>query len=104
MRRVCKALWLIVLASIYILISAPNSAAQDLISASGAGDLNKVKALLSSNADVNARNARGSTALMLASYKGHLDVVEALINANADVNLKANDGITALMYAASSGR
>ena len=52
--------------------AAPTNAAQDnLIEASGAGDLSQVKALLAAKADVNAKTPDGRTALMLASQNGH---------------------------------
>ena len=73
-----------------------------LMCASSTGHLDVVRALLAANADVNATNAHGNTALMYAS-KGwnhsHLEVVQALLAAKADVNAKDADGDTALIYA-----
>jgi ankyrin repeat protein len=57
-----------------------------LLQAAEAGDLPRVKALLTGGADCNARNANGATALMLAAHAGRLDVVRVLIDAGADVN------------------
>jgi len=80
------------------------TAAQDnLIDASGAGDLSQVKGLLAAKADVNAKAVDGRTALMLASQNGHLEVVQALLAAKADVNAKTVKGGTALMIAAQTG-
>src|SRR5437868_2328026 len=50
-----------------------------LVSAANAGDLDAVNGFLAAGVDVNARNARGSTALMDASAGGHLNVVQALL-------------------------
>jgi len=74
-----------------------------LVDAASAGDLAKVKDCLVAGADVNAKNANGSTALMLASQEGRLAVVQSLLAAKADVNLTAGSGNTALLLAAQEG-
>jgi ankyrin repeat protein len=51
-------------------------------------------------ADVNARNERGGTALILAATVGNIDNVQALIAAGADVDAKNIEGDTALISAA----
>ena len=92
------------LIAIGLLAVAPTNAAQDdLISASGAGDLSRVKALLAAKADVNAKAANGVTALIYASQNGNLHVVQALVAAKADVNRERADGITALIIASQQG-
>jgi hypothetical protein len=68
-----------------------------------AGELVKVKHCLIAGADVNAKNADGTTALMLASQQGHLAVVQNLLSAKADVNIQAGSGNTALILAAQEG-
>jgi hypothetical protein len=94
----------VLVAAIGLLAFGPANAAPDsLIDASSVGDVTQVKALLSANVDVNARNNNGATGLMLASYNGHLEVVQALITANADVNASANNGATALTLASAHG-
>jgi len=79
----------------------------DLIKAAGKGDLARVKALLAAKADVNAKTANGSTALMVASefgdLFGHLEVVRALLDAKADVNAKTANDVTALILASQQG-
>jgi ankyrin repeat protein len=66
-----------------------------------AGNLNPevIRVLIRAKADLNARNAKGVTALMIAVdvNKNH-EVLKALINAGADVNVKDNTGKTALDY------
>lgn len=100
LRNRIPALWLIAIG----LSTAAASGAQDsLIDAAGAGDPFRVEALLGANADVNAKNELGSTALMAASYAGHLQVVRLLLAANADVNAKRRNGNTALVVAAYRG-
>ena len=59
-------------------------------------NLSAIEQLISSGADVNAKDAFGSTALMMASSNGQKAVVEMLISAGADVNERDNGGMTAL--------
>jgi hypothetical protein len=61
-----------------------------------------VDALINHGADVNAGNASGYTALMLAAARGDPDVVRRLLQAHPFVNAQAGDGRTALMIAAES--
>ena len=67
------------------------------------GDMAKVKVLLEKEADVNAKNDRGSTALMIAASKGNFEIVKALLNRGADVNIQDTDGRTALLQALRNG-
>lgn len=73
-----------------------NAQGVDLINAAEKGDLPRVKALIATKVDVNAKRANGSTALIRASMNGHLEVVRVLLAAKADVNAKTVEGITAL--------
>jgi uncharacterized protein len=60
------------------------------------GDLEIVKILLDSGADVNARQlSDGFTALMDAVAGGHLEIVRTLVEAGARVNLQSYQGDTA---------
>ena len=63
-----------------------------------------VRRLLKAGADINARNERDKTCLMLAALDGRYEIVKLLIRKNADINLKENNyGYTALMMASSKG-
>lgn len=64
------------------------------------GKLERLKSLIGAGADVNARDGKGMTPLMLAS---RVEYVEALIAAGADVNARDNEGGTALMAAVGEG-
>lgn len=70
---------------------------EELSGAVKAGDVEKVKTLLTGGADVNARDAEGTTALMLAAHAGKLEMVKTLLAAGAEVNAKDEAGWTALM-------
>ncbi len=49
-------------------------------------DVEKVKALIVSGADVNSRHDLSHTPLMVAAYYGHYEIAKILIEAGADVN------------------
>jgi ankyrin repeat protein len=56
------------------------------------------------NANVEAADEDGGTALMLAAFQGHTDTVNALAGThNANVEAAGKDGWTALMLAAGNG-
>ncbi len=60
------------------------------------GNVAAVRLLLDAGIDVNARDARGMTALIAASEHGHVAVVKLLLDRGADVHLKNKMGATAL--------
>src|SRR5207248_3835261 len=76
-----------------------------LFRASRTGNLNAVKFILrQENADVDARDAEGSTSLSLAANDGNIDIVSLLGGEfKADVNAKNNWKETPLHLAASNG-
>ena len=67
------------------------------------GDVEAVRQLLRSGADVDARDRHGQTALMLAAHQGHLEIVEALVGSGADLNVTAKYNLSALMLAVIAG-
>jgi ankyrin repeat protein len=69
------------------------------------GRLPLVRALIDAEADVNAKNNNGNTALLLAAGTGKLDVVEYLAeDQRVDINAKNNNGNTVLILAADNGK
>ena len=74
-----------------------------LVKALEAGDLARVERLVTSGADVNARNGQGKTALIIAAKAGDAVLVRKLIAAGAEVNHTTDNGGTALMFAAIYG-
>ena len=67
--------------------------------AAKAGNLKGLEAALAAGADVNARDAKGWTALMYAVDNGYVLLVEPLLQAKADPDVRAPDGATALFMA-----
>jgi ankyrin repeat protein/Fe2+ transport system protein FeoA len=66
-------------------------------------DVKKAIAAIEAGADVDAFNADGVTALMMASANGRDETVNALIEAGATVDKPTENGMTALMYASVEG-
>ena len=75
----------------------------ELLEATEAFDLARVKAALEAGADVDARGPGEDTALIRASMRSMIPIMEVLLGAGAAVDLKNNLGATALI-AAASGR
>ncbi len=68
-----------------------------------AGDTDLLRDLLARGVDVEARDERGSTPLVLAAYYGKRDVLDALLEAGADPNAADGRGNTPLMGALFKG-
>lgn len=73
--------------------------AENLCGFSGQGDLPTVKLLLDAGVDVNAKNSRGSNALIEASWAGKQEVVSYLLDNKADVNPASSGQFSALSAA-----
>ena len=71
--------------------------------AASRGDVAGLRAAIAAAADVNARDARGRTALMYAANRGYVLLVPVLLEAKADPDLRAPDGATALFMATAQG-
>ena len=84
-------------------ISAIASAAQPdgnvLLESVRKGDTTEVKKLLEAHVEVNAVDAKGRTALMIAAINERKDLVQVLLEAGADTDLKDGDGKTATALA-----
>jgi ankyrin repeat protein len=75
----------------------------ELVIASRAGDLKRVKQLISSGAAVNATDNKGNTPLMEAAFFKYPEVVQLLLEKGADLSLRNNGGDTALIEAMRAG-
>lgn len=69
----------------------------ELISAVISGEVDRAKLLLDAGGNVEARDAEGSTLLMLAAATGNLPMVELLVNSGASVNARDERGWSPLM-------
>jgi ankyrin repeat protein len=76
---------------------------KEFLNACESGNLPKILELLKNGADLEAKNKRGDTALMLTALNGHKEVAEFFIENGADLEAKNKLGDTALMYAAENG-
>ncbi len=75
-----------------------------LLFAAMRGDVEAVRALLNSGADVNVKHEDGWSGLMLAAVNGYSPVVEALLDKGANVDAKEDFmGQTALIWAVKGG-
>lgn len=74
-----------------------------LIEAVRQGDIAAVRSAVRSQADLNAKDAAGSTPLIIAATSGGTEIVRALVEAGADPNARDNFKTTALMAAAKNG-
>ncbi len=73
----------------------------ELLGKAGIGDLDAVKALIESGADIDAQgDSYGYTALISACEHNYIEMVRYLLSKGADPNITAKDGSTALIRAA----
>jgi ankyrin repeat protein len=93
----------IVAASACLAIPASVTAQSAMVKAVKATDRAAVTALLKERADVNAREADGTTALYWAAEKNDIAIGSALIRAGADVKAPSRYGITPLQVACLNG-
>ena len=68
-------------------------------SSPGLANNGSVEALLQAGAQVNAKDKKGQTALMLAVQQGNLPVIDRLLALGADPNIISSEGDTALRIA-----
>jgi hypothetical protein len=83
--------------------AAPRAPQPPLHSAVAAGQPDLVRALLAQGANINARDARGRTPLMIAASGDSRAVVVALLAAGADTSLRDPAGLNASDLAARAG-
>jgi len=72
-------------------------AKDEIHKAANSGDLEKVKAILDSGVDVDARDSFGGTALHAAMFQDDMEIVRTLIDHGFDVNAQgSSNGFTPL--------
>lgn len=75
-----------------------------LIKAAGDNDIQTVRRLLASKADVNQKDQEGNTALIQAARYQRTQVVCELLSKNANIDQTNNEGDTALIFASRNGQ
>jgi ankyrin repeat protein len=74
-----------------------------LFSAAASGDVAGISAALVGGADVDARDAHGRTALLVATIAGQVDAVRRLLDAEPDVDLQDDQLDNPFLYAGAEG-
>ena len=102
--------WCLTLLAIGLAPSALAQKGMDQININGqfvlaarAGQVERVRDLLTQGAIVNSRDRNGDSPLNMAAAKGHVALVEVLLKSGADVNLANLSGVTPLMSAVFAG-
>jgi uncharacterized protein len=75
-----------------------------LLGAAEAADMATLRRLLDAGTPVDARDARGRTALLAATHANHVDAARLLIERGADVNAKDEIQDSPFLYAGAQGR
>ena len=71
--------------------------------AAWSGHVAVVQYLVTAGAEMEAKDKKGLTALMLAAKKGHVETAQCLVTDGAEMEAKDKKGLTALMLAAKKG-
>ena len=103
MVRVLQGLAASLLAVAVFVVTAGAAGDSPLTKAVNAGDIQTVRTLIKSGADVNARSGDGSTPLLWAAHHSNNDIARLLIAAKASVNVANDYGITPLLEASKTG-
>jgi ankyrin repeat protein len=75
----------------------------DWTDAARLGDVDRLRCLLASGADVNARDEHGQTALMIAAGNGRSSAIRLLVENGAVLDCTAKYGLSAVMLAVIGG-
>ena len=94
--------WLLLALPSLPLLAAEHTMTQ-LHKAAAAGDTAAIRALLAGGADIEARDASGATALLVATHANKVEAARALIEAGANVNAKDDIQDSPYLYAGARG-
>ncbi|WP_152979879.1 ankyrin repeat domain-containing protein [Mesorhizobium sp. 1M-11] len=75
-----------------------------LIEAITSGDISVLKAAIAADTDLEQRDGKGRTALLIAAHADNAEAAKLLIEAGADVNAKDDIHDTPFLYAGAEGR
>lgn len=76
---------------------------EPLLQAAETGDINAVRTLIKSGADLNIQDNNKRTPIMIATYNRDVETVSALIEAGADVNIQDNARANPFLHAGAAG-
>ncbi|WP_438824076.1 ankyrin repeat domain-containing protein [Bacillus sp. JJ1503] len=76
---------------------------EDFFTAAIEGDIETLKSLLEKGIDINVRNKKKQTAILLAAINNKLDTVEFLANEGADINLQDQTCLNPFLYGCIKG-
>ncbi|MEH7344331.1 ankyrin repeat domain-containing protein [Bacillus sp. JJ1532] len=76
---------------------------EDFFKAAIEGDIESLKSLLEKGIDINVRNKKKQTAILLAAIHNKLDTVEFLANEGADINLQDQTCLNPFLYGCIKG-
>lgn len=88
----------------FAMVKSSMASETDLHKAAAANDTARIETLIKDGARVDARDASGRTALLVATHADAVDAARILIAAGADVNAKDNIEDSPYLYAAAEGR
>lgn len=94
---------LLALASVPFTASGETMSETSLHAAAADDDAARINELLSTGTKIDARDATGATALLVATHSNKINAARALIEAGADVNAKDNINDSAYLYAGARG-
>jgi ankyrin repeat protein len=103
MRRVLKACAVSLLGAVVFVAAAGAVGDGPLTKAVKANDVQAVRALVKSGADVNAKSGDGSTPLLWAANNGSVEIARILIASKAVVDTANDFGVTPLLQASRVG-
>ena len=87
--------------------ASANDGETPLITAAAHGKLEALRIILQHKdkaVNIEAKRARGITALHAAAVKDHVDIIELLLTNGADINAECDTGATPLVLAAENGK
>jgi len=91
--------------TVIVLVACAADYSDELVQATKKGEIETVKRLLDNGADVETRDSKfNSSLLMWAAHEGHADILELLIQKGAIIDASKQDGQTALWFAAEKGQ
>lgn len=103
LKLVLLSAWLVLTALCPSLLAADNTMTVQLHKAAAADDAAAIKALIAEGAEIDARDASGATALLVATHGNRVNAAQALIESGANVNAKDNIEDSPYLYAGARG-